>query len=137
LLCGLLFAWAVWQPEASDNSSDEALRLAEAGKMGAARAKARDAGDANPLSSRPLFVEAEIEAGAEREDAAARALERAALRFPGDPQTLLRLASFQLETLNRPRAALQTVAAVLYLDPFSKPGRQLYLDARAAAGVRR
>jgi hypothetical protein len=52
------------------------------------------------------------------------------LEFPGDPQTWLRLASFQLGTLDRPAEALETVRAVLFLDPLSRPGGQLFLDAR-------
>ena len=58
------------------------------------------------------------------------------MKFPGDPQTWLRLASFQLGTLEQPRQALRTVAGVLYLDPFSKAGRDLYLEARAASRSR-
>jgi tetratricopeptide (TPR) repeat protein len=108
------------------------LRLAEAGEVDAALARARDAAGANPLSPRPLLVEAAIETGAGREAEAGGTLERAVLRYPGDPQTWYRLASFQLGTLERPREALETLEAVLYLDPFSKAGRQLYLDARTA-----
>jgi hypothetical protein len=133
LLCALLFAWAIWQPEASDNASEEALRLSEAGQTGAALSKAAEAADANPLSPRPLLVEAAIETRAGQEDAARRTLEQAVLKFPGEPQTWLRLASFQLGTLERPELALQTLEAVLYLDPFSKAGRDLFLDARASA----
>ena len=53
------------------------------------------------------------------------------LKFPGDPQTWLRLASFQLGTLDRPEDALETVRGVLFLDPLSRPGGQLFLAARA------
>jgi tetratricopeptide (TPR) repeat protein len=137
MVCAVLFAWAIWQPEASDNASEDAIRLAETGEVDAALAKAGDAADANPLSPRPLLVEAAIEAGAGREAAAGRTLERAVLRFPSDPQTWLRLASFQLGTLERPRAALETLEAALYLDPFSKEGRRLYLDASAAPRAKR
>jgi tetratricopeptide (TPR) repeat protein len=133
LVCALLSAWAIWQPEASDNASEEALRLSEAGQTDSALAKAADAADSNPLSPRPLLVEAAIETRAGRVNAARRTLEQAVLEFPDEPQAWLRLASFQLGTLERPREALRTLAAVLYLDPFSKAGRDLYLEARAAA----
>jgi tetratricopeptide (TPR) repeat protein len=136
-ICALLFAWAIWQPEASDNASEEALRLADAGQIDAALAKAGDAADANPLSPRPLLVEAAIETEAGREAEAGRTLERAVLRYPGDPQTWFRLASFQLGTLERPREALDTLQAFLYLDPFSKAGRELYLEAREALRAER
>jgi tetratricopeptide (TPR) repeat protein len=132
LVCAFLFAWAIWQPEASDNASEEALRLSESGQTEAALDEARSAADSNPLTPRPLLVEAVVQTRAGREDAALRALQRAVLRFPGDPQTWMRLASFQLGTLERPREALGTLEAVLYLDPFSKAARDLFLEARAA-----
>jgi hypothetical protein len=71
------------------------------------------------------------ETGAGRERAAGRTLEEAVLKFPGDPQTWLRLASFQLGTLDQPEKAVETVRGVLFLDPLSRPGGQLFLEARA------
>jgi tetratricopeptide (TPR) repeat protein len=129
-VAALLFAWVAWQPEASDRASNEALELTERGELGPALAKARDAHDANPLSARPLLVEASIHTAAGREPAALRALERAVLRYPGDPQTWLRLAAFELGTLDRPEAALESLQGALYLDPRSNPGHRLFLDAR-------
>jgi hypothetical protein len=134
-VCALLFAWAVWQPEASDRASNRALELSDTGDHEEALSKARDAADANPLSPRPLFVEAAIHTQTGRESAAKGALERAVLRFPGDPQTWVRLASFQLGTLDRPVDALSTLQGALYLDPESKAARALYLEARARARV--
>jgi tetratricopeptide (TPR) repeat protein len=131
LVCSVLFAWAMWQPEASDRASDRALALSDAGDAGGARAEAHDAASANPLTPKPLLVQGAVETKAGRLHVAETALERAVLSFPGDPQTWLRLASFQLGTRDDPAAALQTVRGVLYLDPRSKPGRQLYLEARA------
>jgi hypothetical protein len=52
------------------------------------------------------------------------------LKFPGDPQSWLHLARFQLATLDRPQDTLETVKGVLYLDPFSREGKQLFLAAR-------
>jgi O-antigen ligase len=126
----LLCAWAIWQPEASDRASNAALDLIDAGRFDAAAAKARDAADTNPLSPRPLFVEAAAQAGGGDPRAAARTLERAVLRYPGDPETWLRLGRFQLESLDDPRAALSTVRGALYLDPRSTRAGQLFLDAR-------
>ena len=131
LVCSVLFAWAIWQPEASDRSSDRALALSDGGDAGGARVEAHDAASANPLTPKPLLVQGAVETKAGRVPAAERALERAVLSFPGEPQTWLRLASFQLGTRDDPAAALQTVRGVLYLDPRSKPGRQLFLEARA------
>jgi tetratricopeptide (TPR) repeat protein len=133
--CALLFAWAIWQPEASDRASNRALELAEARDYQEALAKADDAGRANPLSPRPLFVRAVAQTQAGDLKGARASLERAVLRFPGDPQTWLRLATFQLGTLDRPTQALATLEAVLYLDPLSKAGRSLFYEARDRARV--
>jgi tetratricopeptide (TPR) repeat protein len=131
VVVAVILAWAIWQPEASDRATNRALELIEERDYEAAIAKTEDAADANPLSADPLLVRAVAEAGAGRETVARRTLGRAVLDFPGDPQTWLRLASFQLDALDRPRQALETVRGVLYLDPFSRPGGQLFLDARA------
>jgi O-antigen ligase len=130
-IAAILAAWAIWQPEGSDRGANEALALSAAGDNDAAIAKARDAEDANRLAPKPLLVRAAAQTAAGREGEARRTLERAVLRFPGDPQTWLRLAGFQLGTLDRPQAALRSLDALLYLDPKSKAGRQLFLDARA------
>jgi hypothetical protein len=131
VLCGLLVAWAVWQPEASDRATNDALALSEQGRFAEALAKVQDAADINPLTPDPLLVAAAIETSAGQESAAERSLERAVLRYPGDPQTWYRLAAFQLGTLDDPAAALETIRGALYLDPFSPRNRQLFLDARA------
>jgi hypothetical protein len=126
----LILAWAIWQPEASDRETNRALELIDARDFDAAIAETEDAAETNPLSSEPLLVRAVAETSAGSETAARRTLEQAVLEFPGDPQTWLRLASFQLGTLDRPAEALETVRAVLFLDPLSRPGGQLFLDAR-------
>jgi tetratricopeptide (TPR) repeat protein len=126
----LILASAIWQPEASDRETNRALELIDARDFDAAIAKTEDAAETNPLSPEPLLVRAVAETSAGSETAARRTLEQAVLEFPGDPQTWLRLASFQLGTLDRPAEALETVRAVLFLDPLSRPGGQLFLDAR-------
>jgi cytochrome c-type biogenesis protein CcmH/NrfG len=131
LLCGLLVAWAVWQPEASDRASNDALALADEQSYDEALSRAQDAADINPLSPQPLLVAASIDTAAGRETAALRSLEQSVLRYPGDPQTWYRLAAFQLGTLDEPEAALDTLRGAFYLDPFSASNRQLFLDARA------
>jgi tetratricopeptide (TPR) repeat protein len=129
-VAALVMAWAIWQPEASDRATGRAIELIDERAYRSAIAETEDAADANPLSADPLLVRAVAEADAGEEEAARRTLEQAVLEFPGDPQTWLRLASFQLATLDRPQDALETVRGVLYLDPFSRQGRQLFLDAR-------
>jgi hypothetical protein len=131
LVCGLLVAWAVWQPEASNRALNDAVALSDEGRFDEALSKAHDAAEINPLTPDPLLVAASIDTAAERETAAQRSLERAVLRYPGDPQTWYRLADFQLRILDDPAAALDTLRGALYLDPFSPSGRQLFLAARS------
>jgi hypothetical protein len=133
LLAGVLSAWAIWQPEAADRATTDAIRLAEAGDVDGAIAKTEDAADANPLTPAPLLTRAAIETGAGREGAARESLEQAVLKFPGDPQTWYRLAAFQLGTLDRPLEAAATVRGAIFLDPRSQPSRVLFLEARARA----
>jgi hypothetical protein len=132
-VAALILVWAVWQPEGSERQTGDALELIDARDYDAAITKAEDAADTNPLSPEPLLVQAVAEASAGRETAARATLEQAVLKFPGDPQTWLRLASFQLGSLDRPREALETVRGVLFLDPLSRPGGQLFLEARVRA----
>jgi MFS family permease len=127
----LLLAWAIWQPEASDRATNQALALADERKFDEAIAKTEDAEDLNPLTPDPLLVRAAIDTTANRVDEAQGNLERAVILFPGDPQTWYRLAAFQLGTLDAPEQALETLRGALYLNPHSGPARALFLDARA------
>jgi tetratricopeptide (TPR) repeat protein len=133
LLAALLCAWAIWQPEAADRATADAVELADRGEVDAALAAIGDARDANPLSAEPLLQGAAIETQAGREQEAGETLEEAVLRFPGDPETWYRLAAFELGTLDEPAAAAETVRGALYLDPYSIAGRRLFLEARARA----
>ena len=133
LLAAILIAWAIWQPEAADRQTREAVRLADAGATDAAIAQAEKAADTNPLSSAPLITQASIETEAGRVDDARRSLEQAVLKFPGESQTWSRLAAFQLGTLDHPREAAETVQGAIYLDPHSQGNRMLYLQAKARA----
>ena len=133
VVTALLLAWAIWQPEASDRATNEALALLDEKKFDQALAKTDDAEDLNPLTPDPLLVRAAIETAANHEADAQQSLERAVLLFPGDPQTWYRLAAFQLGTLDAPEQALDTIRGALYLDPHSKAGAQIFLDARARA----
>jgi O-Antigen ligase/Tetratricopeptide repeat len=134
MLAALLVAWAVWQPEASDRSVDEALRLAGEGRYDEALAKAADAADADPLSPTPLFARADVQFAFGRRADADQTLEQAVLSFPGDPRTWLRLTRVKL-SLGHPREADQVVRGALYLDPYSTEARTLYISARS--GIRR
>jgi hypothetical protein len=133
LIAAILTAWAIWQPEAADRETGDALALADAGQIDAAIAKTEDAADTNPLSSDPLLTQAAIETEAGRTAAARRTLEQAVLKFPGDPENWYRLAAFQLGTLDHPVEAAATVRAALFLDPKGQVNRQLYVEARGRA----
>jgi len=126
-----LIAWAVWQPEASDRATNEALALADKKKFDAAVERTQDAEDINPLTPDPLLVRASIDTQANRIRAAEHSLQQAVISFPGDPQTWYRLAAFQLGTLDAPEEAAKTIRGALYLDPHSGPASQLFLNARA------
>jgi hypothetical protein len=127
----LLVAWAIWQPEASDRATNEALALADEKRFDEALARTKDAEELNPLTPDPLLVRASIDARANRLEAAQRSLQIAVLKFPGDPQTWYRLAAFQLGTLDSPQHALETIRGAIYIDPQSLPARGLFLNARA------
>jgi hypothetical protein len=59
-------------------------------------------------------------------------LERAVEEHPGEPQVWIRLAEYELYTLNRPADAERTIAGALYLDPRSRSAQQIYLEAKQA-----
>ena len=105
VITALLLAWAIWQPEASDRATNDALALLDEKKFDQALAKTQDAEDLNPLTPDPLLVRAAIDTAANREADAQKSLERAVILFPGDPQTWYRLAAFQLGTLDAPEQA--------------------------------
>jgi len=126
----LLVAWAIWQPEASDRATNDALALADERKFDDAIARTKDAQDLNPLTPDPLLVRASIDTQANRLTDAERSLTTAVIEFPGDPQTWYRLAAFELGTLDAPERALKTIRGALYIDPHSRPAGELFLNAR-------
>ncbi|MDQ4071627.1 MAG: O-antigen ligase family protein, partial [Actinomycetota bacterium] len=132
VLTGTLLAGAIWQPERSSRANAQALEELEKGDLAGAAKTARDAREADPLSPRPRFAQASIEAAAGRDAMARKTLESTVLAFPGDPQTWLRLAEFEL-SVGKPRRALEVIRGALYLDPFSKAARRVREQARAAA----
>ena len=135
LAVAALCAWAIWQPLRSDQESDHALDLAANNRTDAARAAARKAHDIDPLSPRPYVVLNAVEDAAGNRPAALKALEQAVIEFPGDPQTWLQLAQYQLNSLSLPADALKTVAGALYLDPQSRAAQTVYFTATTATGV--
>jgi hypothetical protein len=127
-----LLAGAIWQPERANRASAQALSDIERGDLKDAAKSAQAGREADPLAPRPRFAEASVAAAAGKDNVARHILERTVLDFPGDPQTWLRLAEFELHH-SEPLRALEVVRGALYLDPFSKAARRIRDQARLAA----
>ncbi|HEX8744193.1 MAG TPA: O-antigen ligase family protein [Thermoleophilaceae bacterium] len=128
----LACAWAAWQPLRSSNESDRALDLIAEGKLDEAQRAAERAEDIDPLASRALIVQAAVADARPNQPLAHDLLEQAVERNPGEPQVWIRLAEYELYTLNRPADAERTIAGALYLDPRSRAAQQIYLEAKQA-----
>lgn len=130
LVAALVCAWTAWQPERSQSAGDEALALLEEGELARAAREADRARDLNPLSPRPLFIKAQIQDRAGDREAAEATLEQAVREHPARADVWLRLAEYQLIDRDDPEAALQTLRAVLYLDPRSRQAQATFFEAR-------
>src|SRR5439155_14129351 len=117
LALALVVAWAAWQPLRSLNASNDGLAALERNDLAAARADAEKARRRDPLALDPLTVLAIVETRQGHKEAALRTLEREVQVQPANNETWLRLADFQLNRLNDPKAALRSLRAALYLDP--------------------
>ncbi len=127
-----LCAWAVWQPQRSQSATDEAIALAEKGDAAAALREADRARDIDPYSPDPLYARATALAAGGRPVAAYRALERAVVEHPRNPDTWLRLAQFELDDLGVPQRALASAQAALTIDPASTRAKGLVQTIQAA-----
>jgi hypothetical protein len=135
LVVALLVAWAAWQPLRSLNASNDGLAALEAGKVNVALAHAQDARDRNPLALDPLTVLAIVETRRGDRRAALAALQQEVRLQPANAETWLRLADFQLNRLKRPKDALRSLEAALYLDPRNPSTISAYLQvARGVTG---
>ena len=123
-------AWAIWQPMRADTLTQDALDSLDRGNADAARTQAERARDANPLALDPLFTLATIETAAGRNTAARRALRDAVHLAPDNPDPWVRLAEFELNTLQRPAIALTAIRPALYLDPRSSDAVAVFLAAQ-------
>jgi tetratricopeptide (TPR) repeat protein len=129
----LVAAWAVYGPQRSANAGQDALALLDRGNVDAARQKALQARDENPLSVDPLFELSVVEQKAGQKAAAREALERAVRLQPENPVPWLRLAEFELYVLDRPAVALDSIRPALYLDPRDTETIDTFVNARRAA----
>ncbi|HUR86473.1 MAG TPA: O-antigen ligase family protein [Solirubrobacteraceae bacterium] len=130
LLLAVVCAWTVWQPLRSESAGQDSIATLDSGDIAGARAQAQSARDRNPLSVDPLFELSTIETRAGRKFEAQRALKDAVALQPENPDTWLRLAQFELDVNERPRAALTAIAPALYLDPRSSDAVAVFLQAQ-------
>ena len=130
LIAVAVCAWSAWQPERSSTQVARAYELLEDNNADEALAAADEAEDINPLSLDPVF--ARSVALEKRGDvrAAERELSAAVRDHPSDPESWLRLAQFQLFTLDDPKRAQKTLLGALALDPNSREAAYAYLETR-------
>ncbi|MGI9094462.1 MAG: O-antigen ligase family protein [Thermoleophilaceae bacterium] len=126
-----LCAWSVWQPERADRATDRAYDLLDEGDFKGASEQVLRARELDPYSPAPLFTTATVLAEAGRLPAAYGVLEKAVREHPRDPETWVRLASFELDRLDLPARAIETLGAAAVLDPRSP--RIPFLVQRAQA----
>ena len=84
----------------------------------------------------PLFDLAVIQDASGRRAAAQKALERAVVLQPANPETWRRLGNFRLNALQDPEGARGALRAALYLDPNSVQATSDYLLAGRAIVAR-
>ncbi|HEX8855517.1 MAG TPA: O-antigen ligase family protein [Thermoleophilaceae bacterium] len=126
-----LIVWQTAQPERSDSQTQDAISLAASGKLTPAVTKAKAAAATDPLSPKPLLVEAAVLDAAGHPKEAKSTLEQAVIRFPSQPQVWLRLADYDLHRAGDLPGATNALSGVLFLDPLNEQARELFLEARA------
>lgn len=131
LVTALLCAWVAWQPQRSASATDRAIGLADSRDYVAAVRQADHARAIDPYSADPLYARATALSGAGRPLAAYRALEQAVAEHPRDPETWLRLGSFEFRELDLPGRALESSTAAYAIDPRSTRAPILSDAARA------
>lgn len=113
----LLLAYSQWQPLRAEEKREAALAMIETGDRQGARATARAAISADPLSVEALLTLAHIQDESGEMAAARGTLARAVKLQPSNPQTWFELGRFDLA--RDPAAALKELQAGIYLDPGS------------------
>jgi tetratricopeptide (TPR) repeat protein len=123
-------AWAIWQPQRSENESQRALDLLGRGQIAAADKAAVHAHQINPASLRPLWVRASVSIAAGHLKAARTYFQDAVFAQPSNPEAWTRLAEFELYRMHNAKEALSIASGALYLDPHSAPAQTVFFDAR-------
>lgn len=135
LVIAALCAWSVWQPERAHRATDRAYELLDEGDFRGASEQVLRARELDPHSPGPLFTTATVLAEAGRLRAAYGALEQAVFEHPRDPDTWLRLAGFELDRLDLPARAIETLGAATAVDPLSPRIPPLVQRAQAALAI--
>jgi predicted Zn-dependent protease len=135
LVTAALCAWSVWQPERADRAADRVYELLDEGDFKGASEQVLRARELDPYSPTPLFSTATVLAEAGRPRAAYRVLEQAVSEHPRDPDTWLRLASFELDRLDLPARAIETLGAAAVVDPRSPRIGPLVQRAQATLAI--
>jgi len=112
----LLAAWAQWQPQRASNASQHALALLARSPRDA-RLQAQSAVSIDPLSAQARFTLSTVEQATGAPALARATLQRAVRLQPSNPQTWLTLGEYDLSS--NPRAAVDELAAAIYLNPQS------------------
>ena len=134
MITALLCAWTVWQPERAARANDRSFDLLQQNRLPEALREAKRAREIDPYSAEPLYRQAAVLSAERRYSAAYRTMERAVIEHPRDPNSWLALARFELDTLDLPARALDTLGGAFRVDPRSQLAAALADRARAAAG---
>ncbi len=134
MVTALLCAWTVWQPERAARANDRSFELLQENRLPEALREAERARKIDPYSTEPLYRQAAVLSAERRFTAAYRTMERAVMEHPRDPESWLALARFELDTLDLPERALDTLGGALRVDPRSPRAAALVDWARAALG---
>jgi tetratricopeptide (TPR) repeat protein len=128
----LLAAWTIWQPLRSDQAANAALSALSRNNVASAYVNVTKARNRNPLAVEPLFDQATIENSVGRRRAAERLLQEAVRLQPANALTWQRLGEYELNVMQRPRAAVDELRAALFLDPRSPAIQRDFVAATRA-----
>jgi tetratricopeptide (TPR) repeat protein len=125
-----LCAWAAYQPQRSHAEAERAYNLLADGRVDAAVAAAARSEEINPVALEPVFTRAAILEQRGDLKAAEAELQKGVREHPADPASWLRLAQFQLFTLDEPKRAQETLRGALALDPNSREAAYAWFETR-------
>ncbi|HEY3759796.1 MAG TPA: O-antigen ligase family protein [Solirubrobacteraceae bacterium] len=123
IVAALLAAWAEWQPQRSQDASNQALALI-ASNPAAALVEAQTAVSRDPLSAEALITLATVQQSSGRRAAATATYQRAVHLQPSNWQTWEALGEYELHIGNS-RAALNALRAAVYLNPQAVASRAI------------